>query len=128
MPKDLRGFQKGNQFWKSNPIFKSYIFKEGNSLGLNKNGHPPNYKGGTTKDGYIHIWKPKHPFAPKGGYIPEHRLVMEKYLGRYLKPNEKIHHKNGIKIDNRIENLELVGHPHFGRIQCPYCQKEFLIK
>lgn len=57
--------------------------------------------------GYIQIWEPEHPKADNQGYVPEHRLVMEKHLGRHLVNKEEIHHKNGKKEDNRIENLEL---------------------
>jgi hypothetical protein len=60
-----------------------------------------------TELGYILISKHDHPFAKKNGYVLEQRLVMENHLGRYLKPEEIVHHRNGIKTDNRIENLEL---------------------
>lgn len=58
--------------------------------------------------GYILIHKKNHPMAGKDNYIPLHRLVYSEYLGRNLTRDEVIHHKNGIKTDNRIENLQLV--------------------
>jgi len=60
-----------------------------------------------TKPGYIMVYMPDHPFCNTQGHISEHRLVMEKHLGRYLKKKERIHHINDIKDDNRIENLLL---------------------
>ena len=68
----------------------------------------PRWKGGrrTRKDGYVLVYAPGHPYACKD-FVLEHRLVMERHLGRYLKPEELVHHKNENKSDNRLENLEL---------------------
>jgi hypothetical protein len=67
-----------------------------------------NWKGGKRKhmSGYIWRYAPDHPRAYHKAVL-EHRLVMEKYLGRYLKPSERVHHINHKKTDNRIENLVL---------------------
>ena len=76
----------------------------------------PNWKGGKRvhDEGYILIYKPKHPSAINGRYVFEHRFVMEKHLERYLKPKEVVHHINGIKTDNRIKNLKIMSHSrHF---------------
>ena len=59
------------------------------------------------KNGYIFILMPNHPFCTNKGYIRRSRLVMEKKLGRYLTPEEVVHHINGIKDDDRIKNLQL---------------------
>ena len=64
----------------------------------------------TVKDkklGYILEYYPGHPNAKPDGYVYQHRLVMERHIGRYLNSNEIVHHKNGNKQDNTIENLEL---------------------
>jgi len=73
-----------------------------------------NWKGGRfkTKSGYVYVKIHGHPNLNSGGYIAEHRVVMEKHIGRYLTKKEIVHHINGIKDDNRLENLELWTRDH----------------
>lgn len=84
----------------------------------------PTWKGGRhiNHQGYVMIRlqkdDPFYKMVGQNGYVREHRLIMAKAIGRILKRTEYVHHKNGIKTDNRINNLELVnpnGHGcHYG--------------
>jgi HNH endonuclease len=94
--------------------FTNYIGKRTKMTGPNPNivgDNNPCWRGGRVIDrnGYVHIYNPSHPYAKgsRKNYVREHVLVMEARLGRYLLDNEEVHHINGIRSDNRIENLEL---------------------
>ena len=112
--------QKGLQPWMDISGLKP--FPKGNKLA---------WKGGRfkTSGGYWSIWKPNNPNATLNGYVLEHRFVMSEYLKRPLEEWEDVHHKDGNKENNKIENLEIVfKKTHYGKIECPFCHKEFLIK
>jgi hypothetical protein len=96
-------FYKGFDSWNKGK--KGYINNGSFQNGIKHR----NWKGGRVykKREHTLIYNPKHPFANKGGYIYEHRLVIERHLGRYLNKEEVVHHINKIKTDNRIENLKL---------------------
>jgi len=71
-------------------------------------------------DGYYRIYFPDHPKSDSRGWILEHILIMECSIGRWLKDDEVVHHKNGIRNDNRIENLQLMTrseHSKYHRLQ-----------
>ena len=79
--------------------------------------------------GYKLIRNPSHPMATREGYVMEHRMVMAEHIGRMLTAQEVVHHKNGSRADNRIENLELMVKSAHDRkrkppakpIPCPHC-------
>lgn len=98
---------KGNFMLGKSPWNKG---KHTSNSGQFKHGkHHPLWNGGNRKTsfGYNKILKPDHPFADNMGYVLEHRFVMERNIGRYLRKEEAIHHINEIKDDNRIDNLML---------------------
>lgn len=78
-----------------------------------------NGTGTINNGGYVLISIKDHPNKMPSGRILEHVYVMSNYLGRPLKKEERVHHKNGIRHDNRIENLELwtVSHPSGKRVE-----------
>ena len=78
-----------------------------------------NWKGRLMKGGYVIIRDTEHPNADSNGYVKEHILVMSEHLKRPLLKTETVHHLNGIKDDNGLENLELwsSSHPSGQRIE-----------
>lgn len=68
------------------------------------------------KDGYVAIYFPDHPQSNKDGFIMEHVLIMECLIGRWLRDDEVVHHKNKIRNDNRKENLQLMNYKEHAKL------------
>lgn len=103
------------EWMKTSPLFK----KENN----------PRWNGGRYEErGYVYVNAQNHPNKTRNGYIFEHRLVMEKSIGRYLDKDEHIHHLNGIKNDNRAENLIIVNNKNHDRFSIKHALEERIRK
>lgn len=94
----------------------------------------PKWRGGIMRmpSGYLYQYAPEHPHATQHGYVMQHRLVMEKAIGRLLSPTEEVHHRNHVRDDNRLENLELMAdtsehrahHAYYQQSTCGQCGAE----
>lgn len=94
---------------------KAYILAQqipytfhGKGMAMERN---PRWRGGriVDQDGYILVKAPDHPNCDRHRYVREHRLVMEQVLGRFLTPDEVVHHIDGDKQNNHPDNLQVYG-------------------
>ena len=129
----------GIEFYVVPSMVGKYCSKKCHSKSMEgfRGAEHPQWTGGRVvrKDGYIVVRNPKNPIK----YILEHRLIMSNHIGRELKTNEHVHHKNENKSDNRLDNLELLSHGehttlHHKKepkdksmllVKCGYCDIEF---
>ena len=89
----MRALGLRSQHGRGSPMERNYFWQGGRTIDT---------------DGYVLVKSPGHPHATKAGYVREHRLVMEQQLGRFLAPEEIVHHKQpGAKGNNAPDNLEL---------------------
>lgn len=88
--------------------------------------HNPHWKGGKrlSKEGYIQIYLPEHHRANQNGYVLEHILIAEKKYSRKIYPKEHIHHLNGIKWDNRPNNLFLTTNSKHDKLSIRHALQE----
>lgn len=89
---------------------KFYCSDSCRTIGLSAPDGSQKMKRGRNPDSHVLVKQADHPFARKG-WVPEHRLVMEKSIGRFLLATEIVHHINLVKPDNREENLVICDSP-----------------
>ena len=109
---EIIGRSKGaiSHFASRNGIAKDAAYTAARQSERRKGAGTPNFKGyrRKTAKGYFARYVPWHPYASKDGLVMEHRLVMEGLIGRYLTPDEVVHHKDGNKANNSPDNLQLM--------------------
>ena len=110
--------------------------------GINLREKNPRWKGGEfVASGYMFLLKPGHPNSRPNGYIKRCRFVMSEHIGRPLLTTELVHHTNGNKSDDSLENLVIISrgdhakehttgskngrYSKFRTKTCPNCGKEF---
>jgi len=109
---------KGKRRGKDNPFYGKKHTEESLAKmrvaqkGQHRGEKNQNWKGGRyIAHGYVMVYCPNHPTCQRrksrSNYVFEHRLVMEKHLGRYLESHEIVHHVDGNKQNNSLENLRL---------------------
>lgn len=106
-------------------------YHKNSPTGINANHYKRGY---FIRSGYKFVLYPNHPNANNLGYVREHRLVMEKFLDRFLKPNEVVHHIDGNTLNNDLSNLKLTNQPehcsqHMTKNRkCSLCDKKHIAR
>ena len=117
-------FRKGHRVIKGSE--KGWI-KKGQRLSpeteFKSRGKNGRYK--VKASGYILVYSPKHPNKTSADCVFEHRLEVEKYLGRYLTKDQVVHHINHIKDDNNIKNLEVINKKEHSKLHWDSIKKKF---
>ncbi len=79
-----------------------------------------------TKEGYIQVYKPNNPMARDNGYVPQHRFIASKKIGRPLSSDEIVHHIDGNKQNNKSNNLQVMTRSEHWRthnLRSKYCKR-----